>query len=362
VSSLAAGADAPEPRAQPRDIALALVIGGVGGWLAHLAQFPLAWMIGAMGAITPLAVLGVPLALPTPLRSVMIAVLGVMLGSSFTPDIVHRMGDWGISLAAMALYLATAGSICFWYFRRVCGYDRPTAYFSAMPGGLTVMTLVGTAMGGDTRIISLTHASRILLVVMVLPFAFQLLAGYQPGSRPPAGLPLMALRPMDLAVLAVCGVIGFFLARKLRLPAASLIGPMLLSACVHLTGWTAAKPPLELVALAQIVVGTAIGCRFAGARAALILRVLIGAAGGTVVLMLASVGFALAVGEISGLSPQAIILAYSPGGLAEMSLIAIAIGADSAFVATHHIVRVLLIMMSAPAIFRLLRRRRKQAL
>ncbi len=360
MSSTAAGAGAPRPQARPRDIALALAIGGAGGWLAHIGQLPLAWMIGAMASITLLAVLGVPLAMPVLLRNVMVAVLGVMLGSGFTPEIVQRIGDWVVSLAALALYLATAGAASYLYFRRICGYDEPTAYFSAMPGGLTEMTVVGTAMGGDTRIISLTHASRILLVVMALPFAFQILTGYEPGARPPIGLPLLALRPQDLAVLAVCGVVGVVLARRFRLPAAALVGPMLLSAGVHLAGWTAAKPPLELVALAQVVVGTAIGCRFAGARAALIVRTMFGAAGGSVVLLLASLGFALAIGQVTGLSRQALVLAYSPGGLAEMSLIGIAIGADSAFVATHHIVRVFLVVVTAPQVFRLLRRIRRR--
>ncbi|MCH8332384.1 AbrB family transcriptional regulator, partial [Candidatus Sumerlaeota bacterium] len=75
-------------------------------------------------------------------------------------------------------------------FRRVWGYDAVTAYFAAMPGGLTEMTLVGAEMGGDGRVISLTHATRVLLVVLALPFAFQLLIGYDPASRPAAGLPL----------------------------------------------------------------------------------------------------------------------------------------------------------------------------
>jgi hypothetical protein len=351
------------PNVQARTFAVvsALAAGGVGGWLGHLAQIPLAWMIGAMTATTALAVVGIPLGMPKLLRNVMVAVLGIMLGSGFTPEIAQQMGDWGVSLSALTLYCAVAGAAGYVYFRRVCGYDAPTAYFSAMPGGLSEMIMVGSTMGGDTRIISLTHASRILLVVMTLPFAFQALTGYEPGARPDAGSPLSELVPIDLVVLAVCGAVGFVLARGLRLPAAALVGPMLLSAGVHLAGWTAAKPPNELIALAQVVVGAAVGCRFAGVRAALILRTMISAAGGTVVLILATLAFALAIGQITGLSREALVLAFAPGGLAEMSLIAIAIGADTAFVATHHIIRVFLIVVAAPQAYRMLRLGRKPA-
>jgi len=317
-------------------------------------------MIGAMTATTLAAVPGLPVAMPKWLRNLMVAVLGVMLGSAFTPEIVQQIGEWGISLSALALYGAVAGAACYVYFRRVCGYDKATAYFSAMPGGLSEMILVGTEMGGDSRIISLTHASRILLVVLTLPFAFQVLAGYEPGARPPIGLPLFALLPQDLAILSVCGAVGFVLARALRLPAAALLGPMLLSAGVHLVGWTAAKPPLELVAAAQIVVGTAVGCRFAGASPTLIVRTMVAAAGGTAVLVVATLAFALAIAQMTGLSLEALVLAFAPGGLAEMSLIAIAVGADSAFVATHHLIRVILIVGVAPTLFRVLQKARER--
>ncbi len=338
---------------------MTLAIGSAGGWLASIVQIPLPWMIGAMTATTLAAMLGLPVAVPLSLRHTMVVVLGVMLGSAFTPEIAQRIGNWGVSLGALALYAAVAGGASYMYFRRVCGYDKVTAYFSAMPGGLSEMVLVGTAMGGDTRLISLTHASRILLVVLALPFAFQMLIGYEPGARPPAGLPLLALLPGDLAILSIGGVVGYFLARYLRIPAAALVGPMLLSAVVHLAGWTAAKPPLELVAAAQMVIGTAVGCRFAGVRTMAIVRAIVAAAGGTAVLLGIAVAFAFAVGRITGLSMESLVLAYAPGGLAEMSLIAIAIGADSAFVATHHVIRVILIVVIAPVLFRVRERARR---
>src|SRR3546814_5702401 len=61
--------------------------------------------------------------------------------------------------------------------------DSVTAFFSAAPGGLSEMVVVGSQFGGDERIISLTHTSRILLVVLALPFLMQILFGYTPGPR-----------------------------------------------------------------------------------------------------------------------------------------------------------------------------------
>ena len=358
MSGPAATGRAPGWPRQAAKIALALALGTLGGYLADRLALPLAWMIGAMAVTTVAAVAGLPITMAMNLRTVMVAVLGIMLGSGFSPEILERLGQWSLSLAAVGLYAAVAGAACTFYYRRLCRYDPVTAYFAAMPGGLSEMVLMGSAMGGDMRIISLTHAARVLLVVMALPFAFQLLAGYEPGDKPAAGLPLLDMDPGAMAVLALCGLFGFLGARALRIPAAGLVGPMFLSAVVHLIGWSEASPPLELVAAAQVVIGSAIGCRFAGTAPALIGRVVLTAAGGTAILLAVSLATAFALQALTEIPGQALVLAFAPGGLAEMSLIALALSVDAAFVATHHVIRIFLIVIFAPLAFRLLRRRR----
>jgi hypothetical protein len=337
---------------------LALALGTGGGWLASLAGLPLPWMIGAMLATTLAAVAGLPVRLWQRLREGFVIVLGVMLGSSFTPEIASQLPGWGVSLLILTAYTAVSGALGAWFFRRVAGYDPITSYFSAMPGGLSVMIFVGEAMGGDSRLISLTHASRLLLVVLILPFAFQIFMGYDPAARPAAGPALSALGGFDVAVLTASGVLGWAGARLLRVPAPAVVGPMLLSAAVHLGGVIAAGPPQVLVAAAQVVVGSALGCRFAGTSLATIWRTIFWAAGGTVVLLGSAVAAAWAGHLATGLPVLELTLAYSPGGLAEMSLVALALGLEAALVASHHIVRIFLIVVFAPLAFRLARGRR----
>lgn len=335
-------------------ILLALAIGTTGGFLASYFNVPLAWMLGAMISTTVAAVCGLPVALPVVFRTAMIGVLGVMLGSGFAPEILDRIGDWMISLAGLAVYTLALTGIVTVFLRRVCGYDPVTAYFSAAPGGLSEMVVVGGQFGGDERVISLTHTSRILLVVLALPFLMQLIFGYDPGPRPAAGVPFAESSYSDLLVLTFCGVAGFILARLARLPAAAVLGPMLFSAALHMTGVTDAKPPVELIAAAQVVVGTTIGCRFAGVNMALVARSIVASIGSTVILVSSSLLFAVLLHPLTGLPTIGIFLAFAPGGVAEMSLIALALSIDAALVATHHIVRIFFIVVLTPLLFRVL--------
>ncbi|MFP3442644.1 AbrB family transcriptional regulator, partial [Pantoea sp. SIMBA_133] len=62
---------------------------------------------------------------------------------------------WWPALLALAGYLAVAAVLCNVYLRRVIHLDRRTAFFSAMPGGLVDMVLLGAEKGGDERTIAL---------------------------------------------------------------------------------------------------------------------------------------------------------------------------------------------------------------
>ncbi len=340
-------------------IILTLLAGGLGGLLAIWIQLPLAWMIGAMLMVTVLAICGLEVRASMTLRSAMIAILGVMLGSGFTPAMLGQLPLWSISLAGLLPYTAISALVGYVYFRRCFGYDPATSYFAAMPGGLSEMILMGSQSGGDTRVIALTHASRVLLVVMILPFGFQAFLGYQAGAAAAPGEPLVDVPLLDLLWLTGCAVLGIPLARLLRLPAAQLIGPMALSSAVHLAGLTSASPPYELVAAAQVVIGSAVGTRFAGTDLRFIARALLGAAGLALLLLGVTLVFALLLTLPTGLPLEPLILAYAPGGLAEMSLIALALGLDAAFVATHHSVRIVLIVIGAAPAFRWLKSNRR---
>jgi membrane AbrB-like protein len=126
-------------------------------------------------------------------------------------------------------------------------------------------------------------------------------------------------------------------------------------------GWSNSPPPLELVALAQVVVGCSVGARFAGVPIKEVVSVMTASVGSTILMLLTSLLFAYAVHRLTDLGLEPLILAYSPGGLAEMSLIALALGIETAFVATHHVIRIGLIVISAPLLFRLFERWRGRA-
>lgn len=344
-----------------RDALPSLAVGAVGGALFVLIGMPLAWMLGSMVLVAAVALAGgarrMPMRVPARLREVMVAIIGVMLGSAFRPDMIDRAGEWAGLIALMLLYVPLVTALCYGVFRWLGRLDPVTSYFSATPGGLQEMTLIGEHYGGDARSIVLTHAIRIFVVVMTVPVYFRFIEGLSVPSMAP-GMHLADMPLKEAALLVGAGIAGWFGASFLRIPAARLVGPMLASGAVHLAGLSHAQPPPELVAVAQVVMGTALGCRFAGADWRAIGRIAGLAFLSTLIMLAVSLGLTLGAAGLVGAPTRALMLVLSPGGLAEMSLVALALGVDVAIVSSMHVFRIVVVVILAPVAFRLSRLKR----
>ena len=335
-------------------LATALLIGAAGGALFAWLHVPLAWLLGALAATTIASLSGLKMVVPDRLRRPMFALIGMILGTTFTPERVEAALSWLPTLGALCVYVVVVGLAIWLYLRCFSGFDRVTTFFSATPGGLSEMIALSAQLGGDQRTVSLIHGTRLLFIVFTIPF----LAGlYQPATAPV--LPTGAQVQVDagpLLALSLLAFLGYLVASRLRFPAATFVGPLLCSAAAHATGLITVQTPYVMMAVAQLVLGASVGVRFSGFGASRVARAMLLGAGGTLLMLLITLLFGGALHGLTGLPLPLLLLAFIPGGLPEMSLIAMALGADPAFVVTHHATRVFLVVLIALPLAAWLRR------
>lgn len=326
-----------------------LLIGALGGLVGYLLNFPLGWLVGAMLSTIPCAMAGVRVPTHWGLRSVMIGTIGLMAGAAFTPSIVNRAGEWVFSLAGVAVYCVIISAIGLFICLKLGKLDRPTAAFSAAPGGLSEILVLGPAYGADVRALSLIHGMRLAVILIIVPLV---IAWVGTGNGPitmDRTIDFTLSMPLkDYAILGACLVLGIVGGRKIRLPGAHLTGPLILSAIAHYFGLTASSPPQLFLIVAQIVIGTSVAQFFANTTTRQVLAGLLVGGGLTVVNLGVAALFALAFQIWLGIPFAAGLIALVPGGLPEMSLISIALGLDAAFVSLHHLFRVVLVLMILP--------------
>jgi membrane AbrB-like protein len=335
-------------------IAAGLALGSLGGTLFYALSLPLPWMLGALVFTLVAAVANAPVAAPMRLRPAIVAIIGVLLGSRFTPDVLAQAGLAAATLGMLLVYLLIVSAVVVPWYRHVGRQDWTTAFFAGMPGGLTEMIEFGEARGANVPAIILAHSLRIVLTIALMAFLFRVVLGHDVGAvaasvGPPLGL-------FDAAILAASAVLGAVLGTKARLPAPTFLGPLILSAAAHLTGLTASAPPPALVVIAQVILGTVLGCRFVGIAPVMLWKAGLLSLGATVLTLLLALAAGLVMRSLTGVGLDQALLALAPGGLTEMGLIALAIQADVAFVALHHVARILVVLVLAPVFVRILPR------
>lgn len=341
----------PVLRQAPRAMVLTTMLAAAGGGAAYALHWPLPWMIGPMAVVMAAALAGFRVIIDPHVRMIMIYVIGVMIGSAFQPRILDGIATWTPTLLGLFGYVVFGTFASGLYLVKVARFDRHTAFFSAFPGGLTQMTIIGGAIGADERAIAISHAVRIVIVVAAIPLFFSVGLGLH---RPDlARVSLIDLGGFDGAMMLASIAIGAAIGHFARIPAGFIIGPMAASAAFHMAGVTAARPPDELVAAAQVILGASIGCRFAGARLGSMLRTALHSIVAAALLLAVTAIFVITLAPMTPVGMEALILAYAPGGLTEMSLIALALGLDLAFISTHHVVRIVLIALIGPLFARI---------
>lgn len=330
-----------------------LGVAAVGAAAFHALGMPLPFLLGPMFACLIAALAGAHLQGLGALSVGMRTILGVAVGASITPELLGRVGDFAVSVALIPLFIGAIGLIGYPYFRRVCGFDPPTAYYSAMPGGLQDMIAFGQEAGADPRALSLVHATRVLAIVSITPFFLTAYWGLALDNPP--GRPALELPGHEMALMAACALVGWRGGAAIGLFGASILGPMALTAAASLSDLIHTRPPAEAILVAQFFIGLGVGAHYVGVTADELKRVVAAALGYCVVLGLLSFIFAEFV-YLTGAAPAVeAILAFAPGGQAEMVVLAIVAGADMAYVVTMHLSRLLIVILGAPIAARFMR-------
>ena len=327
---------------------------GIGVTVFHTLALPLPWMLGPIFGCLTAALLRLPLGGIKLLNDSTRTILGVAVGATLTPAVLATIPAMWPTLILMPLMLICIGCVGVPYFQRICGFDFPTAYYSTMPGGLQDMILFGEESGGDARSISLIHATRILVIVVALPF---LLVGIWDAdlSKPP-GVPAAEVPVHELVLMCVCAIVGWRVAKRVGMFGASILGPLIATAALAISGGLTNRPPAEAIWAAQFFIGMGIGAKYAGITMNEVRKDLTAGLGFCGILIVITLVFVEAIYGLGLATGMKTLLAFAPGGQAELTVLALIAGADVAFVVAHHIIRMFSIILGAPLAARYFRR------
>jgi membrane AbrB-like protein len=245
---------------------------------------------------------------------------------------------------------------------RLAGLDRATASLGMVAGGASGIVAMADELGADDRLVAFMQYLRVAVIVLLTPL---LVSVAFPGhsARGGGGVHAATLgTPEGWALTALVAVAGGVLAARVRLPAASLLGPLLLAAVLTLSGAVPdlAVPPL-LREAAFAAIGLQIGLRFERETLRSISRLIVPVVASILALGAGCFALAWVLEQTAGVSLLDAYLATTPGGLYAVLPIAFGSGADATFVLAVQGLRVLVMVLAAPAVVRLMVRRQPPA-
>ncbi len=271
-------------------------------------------------------------------------IVGTALGLQFTPPVlgaVASVGGWLLLIAASAPLLAWVGSAL---LRRWCALDAGTAWFASMPGGAMEMSVLAERAGARVDRVAIAQSLRVLIVVVTLPPLFVLLGVHGSDSWQVSGA-LLAW-PAMAGLLAANAALGWLAARA-GIPNAWVLAPLFGAALAAGAGGLDGHLPLPAVDAAQVLIGAALGARFDRSMLTGAPRFVAAVVMSNAVALALCVLLAWAVAAASGLALPTLVLAGAPGGISEMALTAGNLGLGTPVVVAAHVMRVVLVVLSA---------------
>lgn len=317
-------------------------IGGVCAyWIGAPIPFMLGGIFGAAGFVLYYERGGKQLPkLSRWIRLVFMSIIGTMIGSRFSPELLELLPQFWISGLTIIPFILVAHGGSYAILRLIGGYRKLDAYFAALPGGIVDSTALAQEAGADLRIVTAQHFIRIILVVTCVPLLFLFMRDDPVGSLAGETIAAADYDHFDILLILLIAMVGLFFGHLTKLPVSHMLGPLIFALILSITGVIAIDIPFWLTHFAQFMIGTALGAQFSGMSRRLLAKGLgLGLLVGIYMLVLAGVIAALLTPYVPA-EFEALFVSFAAGGLAEMSLIALSLNFNPVVVALHHLARI----------------------
>ena len=320
-------------------------VGLAGGAIFLWFGVPAGGMSGAMalvalvGSLRPAWIVS----LGAPLRYLAMVTSGVAIGATVSMETLRNITTYPVSVTGMIVCVFCMTAASAWVSIKFSKWDRTTAVLAAVPGAMGFVLSAVMTTGAN--------APRVVTVQMIRVFALICLV---PLALSDAGVALApavqtASDPLWLFSLECTTALGVgLLFTRWKIAGGMMLGAMAVSGGFHLAEITHARAPLPVMIAGQVLIGTWTGSRFSGFDWGQFLRETPSMLAAITVSATISVLFALTASMLLGSPFGATFLAYSPGGIEAMTILALALGFDPFYVAAHHLARFFMLNVGLP--------------
>lgn len=180
-----------------------------------------------------------PPPMPPRLRALGMAVVGTAAGASVDVAVLRTVAREPVAVVGGVVATLLVSMLIGQLLRLSRHVDGTTAVFASIAGGASGVALAAREYGADDAIVISVQYLRVVLVLISVPLVAPLLgdAGGSGGAAAAAAPPGAAADPWSALLYTACSVVGgLVLARLVPISAAPIIGTLLASSALSLSG------------------------------------------------------------------------------------------------------------------------------
>jgi len=333
--------------------AVTFAVSAGGGFIAQWLGMPAGWIAGGIVAVAAVSLAGFHTEVPAPVSTPVYLVLGIYSGGGVSQQTLHQMQTWPASFAILGVSLIGLIGSSYWWLHSRCGWDRNAAILSSLPGALSFVMAAAEGLKTDMKKVAIAQSLRLLILVELIPIA-ALLIGHPEKSGTLAAAATAG--PRDIIILLAAGTAAGLVFAWLKVPGGWMLGGLLASATLLLSGTVSGRIPYPLVLPFAITLAAITGSRFRPGDAAVLPYLAKPALVSFALASCVSLIGAVCVTLLFGINFIQVLLAFAPGALDALIIIAFQMNIDPAYVAAHHVARFLALVVVVPLLARWLAR------
>jgi len=325
--------------------------------VADYLNIPLAWMLGPMVITSIAALTGLKIKMPKLALSSILIILGLHIGNYIDQNLFGQMINWVWTSIIMLIYIIVCILIVAKYLQRFSGYGKKASIFSAAPGALGPLMILAEHEKTDLSQVATSHLIRLIIIITVIPFIVVNNSSSEILIKNEFNY--LSQNHFNLILLIIASLLFIFIFDKIKIPAALMSGTLFASGLLQMTDIASYKLPDASINFCLLILGASVGCRFAEKTIKEIANNSLHSVVATTILVLLGLVAAYVATFFVDTNILTLILSFSPGGIYEVAVIAIAFDLDPDFVAFHHIIRLLFILFTVPIILKILSKFKK---
>ena len=328
-----------------------LIISVPSAIITDYFNIPLAWFLGPMIVTSIAALSGLKILMPKIVLSFILIILGLHIGNYIDQNLFNQMINWIWTSFIMLIYIIICILVVAKYLQKFSGYSKKASIFSAAPGALGPLIILAENEKTDLSQVATSHLIRLIIIITVIPFI--IVNNTNTDVLVIDNFDYMSQNHLNLILLIIASLFFILIFDKIKVPAALLSGTLFASGLLQITDIASYRLPDETVNFCLLILGSSVGCKFAEKTVKEIANNSLHSIVATTILVVLGLLAAYVATFFVDTNILTLILSFSPGGIYEVAVIAIAFDLDPDFVAFHHIIRLLFILFTVPIILRI---------